>query len=194
MPPQFLSRALLSCRRAPMRKPFFLVAAVVLSGALACAFAQAQSIPPGDVPATERANEPWRTDRFYLETSLYTVHFHSDQAHDNHQKLILGEWNITEQWLLGAAFFDNSFGQSSQYVYGGWRYRPLERVQPFYLKFSAGLVHGYRDQYRDKIPFNHSGIAPVFVPSFGYCFGRICSEVVVFGGAGLLWTLGVTIP
>jgi hypothetical protein len=194
MPPQFLSRAPLSCRRAPMRKPIFLVAAVVLSGVLACAFAQAQSIPPRDAPSTEKPDEPWRTDRFYLETSLHTVHFHSDPAHVNNQKLILGEWNITEQWLLGASFFDNSFGQPSQYVYGGWRFRPFESAQPFYVKVSAGLVHGYKDQYRDKIPFNHSGIAPVIVPSVGYCFSRICSEVVIFGGAGLLWTLGVTIP
>ena len=193
MPPQLLSRAPMRCRRASMRKPLFLAAALSLSCALACSLAQAQSSPPADA-ATEQAADPWRTDRFYLETSLLTVHFHSDERHDDHQKLILGEWNITEQWLLGASVFDNSFGQPSQYIYGGWRYRPFERALPFYLKVSAGLVHGYKDQYRDKIPFNHSGIAPVFVPSFGYCFGRICSEVVVFGGAGLLWTLGVMIP
>lgn len=180
-----------------MRKPLFLAAAVVFSGALACAFAQAQSTPSvdaGAAPTTETPAEPWRTDRFYLETSLYTHHFHSDPAHVNNQKLILGEWNITEQWLVGASVFDNSFGQRSEYVYGGWRYRPFERVQPFYLKVSAGLVRGYKDAYRDKIPFNHSGVAPVVIPSIGYCFGRVCSEMVVFGGAGMLWTLGVTIP
>ena len=140
------------------------------------------------------AAEPWRTDRFYLETSLYTHHFSYDAAHVDKQKLILGEWNITEQWLVGASVFDNSFGQPSQYVYGGWRYRPFEQVQPFYVKVSAGLTHGYKDQYRDKIPFNHSGIAPVVIPSVGFCVSRICSELVLFGGAGVLLTLGVTIP
>jgi hypothetical protein len=142
----------------------------------------------------ESVAEPWRTDRFYLETSLYTRHFSYDPAHVDKQKLILGEWNITEQWLVGASFFDNSFGQPSQYIYGGWRYRPFEQLQPFYFKVSAGLTHGYKDQYRDKIPFNHSGIAPVVIPSVGYCFSRVCSEVILFGGAGLLVTLGVTIP
>jgi hypothetical protein len=193
MPPQLLPRVPVLCRRASMQNPLFLATALALSCALACGLAQAQSSPPADT-ATEQAADPSRTDRFYLETSLYTVHFHSDENHDNHQKLILGEWNITEQWLLGASIFDNSFGQPSQYVYGGWRYRPFGLAQPFYLKVSAGLVHGYKDQYRDKIPFNHSGVAPVVVPSIGYCFGRVCSEVVVFGGAGLLWTLGVTVP
>jgi len=150
--------------------------------------------PPQPASQAESVADPWRTDRFYLETSLYTHHFSYDAAHVDKQKLILGEWNITEQWLVGASFFDNSFGQPTQYVYGGWRYRPFEQLQPFYIKLSAGLVHGYKDPYRDKIPFNHSGVAPAIVPSVGYCFNRFCSELILFGGAGMLITLGVTIP
>ena len=183
------------CCRVGMRKSMSFFAAGAVAVALAGAVQAQSTASPDTAPAaSDRPAEPWRTDRFYLETSVHTVHFHSDPAHVNNQKLILGEWNITEQWLLGASVFDNSFGQRSEYVYGGWRYRPFERAQPFYLKISAGLVHGYKDQYRDKIPFNHSGVAPVIVPSLGYCFDRICSEMVVFGGAGLLWTIGVTIP
>jgi hypothetical protein len=154
----------------------------------------ARPAPQATAASVWDAPEPWRTDRFYLETSVYTRHFHYDPAHDDSQNLILGEWNITEQWLAGASVFDNSFGQSSQYVYGGYRFRPFERLQPLYFKVSAGLVHGYRGQYRDKIPLNHSGIAPVIVPSVGYCLNRFCSELVVFGGAGALVTFGVTIP
>ena len=156
----------------------------------------APSAPPAPLAAASAwdAPEPWRTDRFYLETSVYTTHFHYDAAHDDHQNLILGEWNITEQWLVGASVFDNSFGQTSQYVYGGYRFRPFESLQPLYFKLSAGLVHGYTGQYRDKIPLNKSGIAPVVVPSVGYCFNRFCSELVIFGTAGALVTVGVTIP
>ena len=108
--------------------------------------AQATAASPWDAP------EPWRTDRFYLETSVYTRHFHYDPAHDDRQNLILGEWNITEQWLAGASVFDNSFGQSSQYVYGGYRFRPFERLQPLYFKVSAGLVHGYRGSVPGQDP------------------------------------------
>lgn len=169
-----------------------LVAAVSLYMLTTSAFAQSPPATPAS--QAEGVSEPWRTDRFYLETSLYTRHFSSDPAHVDKQKLILGEWNITEQWLVGASFFDNSFGQPTQYVYGGWRYRPFEQLQPFYVKVSAGLTHGYKDQYRDKIPFNHSGVAPIVIPSIGYCFSRVCSELVLFGGAGMLVTLGVTIP
>jgi hypothetical protein len=62
------------------------------------------------------------------------------------------------------------------------------------VKVLGGIIHGYHGQYRDKIPFNHSGVAPVIIPSVGYCISRVCSELVVLGGAGLLLTLGVTIP
>jgi hypothetical protein len=182
-------------------QPFSAPLASAVAGSLLAMLATggwAQSSPgaPPDAraPQAETVYEPWRTDRFYLETSLYTHHFHYDAAHVDKQKLILGEWNITEQWLVGASFFDNSFGQPTQYVYGGWRYRPFEQFQPFYIKLSAGLVHGYKDPYQNKIPFNHSGVAPGFVPSVGYCFNRFCSELILFGGAGMLITLGVTIP
>lgn len=173
-----------------------IVATVLLHMLTTGAFAQSPPSSPPAPPASqaEGVAEPWRTDRFYFETSLYTRHFSYDAAHVDKQKLILGEWNITEQWLVGASFFDNSFGQPTQYVYGGWRYRPFEQLQPFYVKVSAGLTHGYKDQYRDKIPFNHSGIAPIVIPSIGYCFSRVCSQLVLFGGAGMLVTLGVTIP
>jgi hypothetical protein len=140
------------------------------------------------------APEPWRTDRFFLATSVYTKHFNYNPAHDDHQNLIQGEWNVTEQWLAGAALFDNSFGQATQYVYGGYRFRPLEQLQPLYLKVSAGLVHGYSGQYQDKIPFNNLGTAPVIIPSIGYCVNRFCSEAVFFGIAGVMVTIGVTVP
>lgn len=172
-----------------------------------CAFAQTLA-PDREAPATRSAPllssssggsawdapQPWRTDRFYLETSLYTRHFHYDPEHNNRQNLILGEWNLNQEWLGGAALFKNSFGQTSQYVYGGYRLRPFETLQPLYIKLSAGLVHGYTGQYQGKIPFNGAGVAPVVVPSVGYCLNRFCAEFVVFGAAGTLVTVGVTLP
>jgi hypothetical protein len=183
------------------------LAALVVAGGTH-AQPQPSPAPAADTPAVSGAQpaeatlvkspwdapEPWRTDRFYLETSLYTVHFNGDSDHDNSQQLILFEWNITEQWLVGAAVFDNSYGQSSQYVYGGYRFRPFEKAQELYFKISAGIVHGYKGEYQNKIPFNGSGFAPVIVPSVGYCINRFCSELVIFGTAGALLTFGVTLP
>ena len=157
----------------------------------------AQAAPPAPQPTAAsawEAPEPWRTDRFFVETSVYTRHFHSDSSHDNDQRLILGEWNIDEKWLVGATEFDNSFDQPCQYVYGGYRVRPFESVQPLYLKLTAGLLHGYTGRYQDKIPFNSSGVAPAILPALGYCLNRFCSELVLFGLYGTLVTAGLTIP
>lgn len=182
------------------RKGAIALAVVLLCGMAAGPAAAQSGSPtpessvPAAIPSAWSAPEPWRTDRFFLETSVYTVHFNSDPAHDNSQRLILGEWNITEQWLVGASFFDNSFGQRSEYVYGGFRFRPFDSLQQLYFKITAGLVHGYDGQYQDKIPFSNYGIAPAIVPSVGYCINRYCSELVIFGTAGALLTFGVTIP
>jgi hypothetical protein len=157
------------------------------------------ALPPPPAPQLAAASsldapEPWRTDRFYIETSIYTRHFHYDPAHDDHQHLILADWNITEHWLVGASAFDNSFNQPSQYVYGAYRFRPFARQQPLYFKLSAGFVHGYTGKYRNNIPFNGAGIAPAILPSVGYCLNRFCSELVLFGIAGTLVTFGISIP
>jgi hypothetical protein len=151
---------------------------------------------PAAPPATSAwdAPEPWRTDPFYLQTSVYTHHFDYNPEHDNHQHLIAAEWNITQQWLVGASAFDNSFDQPTQYVYGGYRFRPFESLQPLYLKLTAGLVHGYTGEHQNSIPLNNLGTAPAIVPTLGYCLNRFCSELVVFGLAGALVTVGFTVP
>ncbi|MCC7327215.1 MAG: hypothetical protein IT521_10490 [Burkholderiales bacterium] len=182
---------------------FFPALALALALAFIPSAVPAQSDPAPTAAATattspERsvwdAPEPWRSDRFYLETSVYTRHYSYDPDHVDQQNLILFEYNITESWLVGGAVFDNSFGQSSQFVYGGYRFRPFENLQPLYIKVAAGVLHGYRGEFQDKIPMNSSGFAPGIVPSVGYCIRRYCSEVVFFGTAGLLVTFGVTLP
>ena len=140
------------------------------------------------------APEPWRTDRWFFQTSVYTRHYSYDPAHDDHQKLILVEYNITEPWLVGASAFDNSIGQPSQFVYGGRRVRPFEDLQSLYFKIGAGILHGYTGRYQNKVPYNQNGWSPGIIPSVGYCLKRFCSEVVLFGTAGFMVTVGVTVP
>lgn len=175
--------------------------ALVVGGAcVAPSIAQtSEPVAPATQSSPWSAPEPWRTDRFYLQTSLATRHFSPSPDHVNNQKLLNAEWRFnsfgaTGQWLAGAAFFDNSFGQASQYVYAGWLVRPIEGLQPLYFKVTAGALHGYKGEYQNKIPLNSSGVAPAIIPSMGYCLNRVCSELVLFGGAGIMLTLGVTLP
>jgi hypothetical protein len=185
------------------RVPALLLTAACCLGA-APAMAESTGAAPGSegtpvVASAWDAPEPWRTDRFYVQTSLATVHFNPDDDHTNNQKLIYGEWRLSERWLegqvlVGASAFDNSYGQPSQFVFGGLLWRPFDSAPAAYVKLAAGVVHGYKDEYQDKIPFNNSGYAPAIIPAVGYCYHRVCSEMVIFGTAGLMWTLGVTLP
>jgi hypothetical protein len=185
------------------RVPALLLTAACCLGA-APAMAGSTGAAPGSEGAPVMASawdapEPWRTDRFYVQTSLATLHFNPDDDHTNNQKLIYGEWRLSERWLegqvlVGASAFDNSYGQPSQFVFGGLLWRPFDSAPAAYVKLAAGVVHGYKDEYQDKIPFNNSGYAPAIIPAIGYCYHRVCSEMVIFGTAGLMWTLGVTLP
>lgn len=188
------SRAALQVRRRALG------AAALALGVAVSTSAGAQATAPAAIDTSAwSAPEPWRTDRFYLQTSVATVHFHPDPDHVNKQNLVNVEWRFDEfwgggQWLAGAAIFKNSFGQPSQYVYGGWLARPFVDAQPLYFKITAGALHGYKEPYQDKIPFNSSGVAPAILPSMGYCYRRFCSELVIFGTAGAMLTAGVTLP
>jgi len=175
--------------------------------AMLCAgVAHAQATDPaasslGSLWATKAdwdAPEPWRTDRWYVQFAAYTWHYSYDPDHQQSYAVDttykLNERWLGGQWFVGLGLFQNSFGQFSQYLYGGLQWRPIEEHQPFYIKVSAGLLHGYEGQYRDKIPFNHYGTAPAIVPSVGYCYIRYCGEFVVLGGNGALFMVGVTVP
>lgn len=153
------------------------------------------------VPAPREAwdaPEPWKTDRFYFQFAYYTLHFNPDPEH--HQSYLFDmeyrfdKYWLDGQWFTGLSLFQNSFGQFSQYVYGGLQWRPWREYPKGYVKVSAGLLHGYKGEYRDKIPFNHYEIAPAIIPSVGYCWSRVCGEFVLLGASAALFTVGVTVP
>jgi len=163
--------------RAPVRKVL-----------LAIAFGAAAA----GVDAAEDAASPQsREARWLFQTSVYTRHYHFDPRHNNHQRLLnLERWSAAGNGL-GIAFFDNSFGQPSQYVYGGKFWRPLDSAPLLHLKLTAGLISGYKDEYQDKIPYNRNGIAPAVLPSVGISGRRFSTEVVLLWNAGAMFTVGV---
>jgi hypothetical protein len=114
-------------------------------------------------------DDPWHITEWRLQTSLYTKHWDPDPEHNNHQKLIGIEAGFANRWRLGAAIFENSFYQNSQLLYAGkeWNFPGSKNA---YFKLMGGLLHGYKDEYKNKIPFNNLGIAPVILPAIGYRF------------------------
>lgn len=130
------------------------------------------------------------SDRWYFQTSAVTVHFDSAPEHNNDQQLLNVEWQHRGRWVFGGAYFQNSFGQPSQYVYGGRIWRPFATLSSLHLKLTGGLLHGYKGEYQNNIPLNNLGVAPALAPAIGFSGRRFATEVVLFGNSGLMWNVG----
>jgi hypothetical protein len=136
----------------------------------------------GNASAMEIAE--WR-----FQTSLYTKHWSPDPEHVNNTKLLNIEFETTTRWIYGFAHFDNSFGQPSQYLYAGYSW-PLFSKDWTYFKLTGGFLHGYKEPYEDKIPLNNLGVAPAIIPTFGFKYKRVFSEVQILGLAAVTVTAG----
>ena len=62
---------------------------------------------------------------------------------------------------------------------------------PVYVKLTGGAIQGYRGEYRDKIPLNRFGVAPVIIPSVGAHYGPVAAELVLLGFNAAMVTTGV---
>ena len=179
-----------------------IAAAAVLVATLAAGSAWAQTSPVAPIAAMNTASADGRTadtwlrngDSFFVQYSVYTKHFSQNPEHVNHNQLINVEVqsNYDRVWgadktLFGLAFFKNSFGQPSQWLYWGqkWDVTPY-----FYAKLSAGLLHGYKGKYRDKIPFNKAGVAPGIIPSIGFQYKGFTIQTNFLGTSAVLVAVG----
>jgi hypothetical protein len=126
-----------------------------------------------------------------LQLGPYVHHWDSDPEHDNTPDLVGLEYMAPTQWLGGASFLRNSFGQPTEYYYVGKRW-DLDALNPnLYIKVTAGALLGYTGRYEDKIPFNHNGVAFAVVPAVGYQIDRFNAQVALLGTAGVMFTIGV---
>jgi len=209
-PSRRASRLLLSVARLRVPRIARSLAAAALFAICGIAYAQSDgeaakpqtdadaSLPSLWAPDAWDAPEPWKTDRWYVQTAYYTWHFHYDANHK--QSILLDtEYRLNEywlggQWIVGLTLFTNSFGQFSQYLYGALKWRPIPDDQKFYVNVSAGFLHGYEGEYKNKIPFNSTGTAPAIIPSIGYCWVRYCTEAAFLGANAMLFTVGMTVP
>ena len=139
-------------------------------------------ITTGNASAMEIAE--WR-----FQTSLYTKHWSPDPEHVNNSKLLNLEFETTTRWIYGFAYFDNSFGQPSQYLYAGYSW-PLFHRDWAYFKLTGGFLHGYKEPHENKIPLNGLGVAPAIVPTFGLRYKRVFTELQILGTSAITVTAG----
>lgn len=120
--------------------------------------------------------------------SPYTLHYHPSDDHKN--VVMVGiEREYPDAKLDGVTLFTNSFGQPTVYVYPwGGAYHDLGGIKRLSFKWTAGLLYGYKDPYKDKVPYNHNGFSPAVVPALAYEFKAGWSGQLNFlGTAGLMF-------
>ena len=124
-----------------------------------------QPVPPLDngTPTVEGMPESpeavagaitWR-----LNVAPLTLHFSSDPDHRNVYMLGV-ERQRTDGYLIGAAWFRNSFGQPSGFVYAGQRFERFYGHDPLYLELTAGVLYGYVPPYDHEVPVELSRLFP----------------------------------
>jgi hypothetical protein len=141
-------------------------------------------------------------DRLRISYAPRAFHFNPSPDHADYNHLVAAEL-LTQRWtfwradrsLVGLALFDNSFGQFSQYAYFGqeWDLRQFAGGR-FYANVTAGLLHGYKEPFENKIPLNHLGVAPAIIPTAGWRTGRLNLSVTLLGANAIIigggWTFG----
>ena len=118
--------------------------------------------------------------------SPYTKHYTYSPAHKP-VWLVGYEQQLPDKSLRGSAFFSNSFGQEALYVFlWGRRYDDVLGVDGLYVKWTAGVIYGYKEPYNNNLPLNYSGFSPVIVPSIGYQINSAWSADAQFLGKAAL--------
>ena len=126
--------------------------------------------------------------------SPYTIHIHPSPEHKPVWAVGVEREN-QDNWVLGAAYFSNSFGQKSGYLSVGQRYLGIWDRPPLFFQWSAGLLYGYRGKYENKVPFNYNGFSPGAIVSLGWVFTpQLSTQVNLLGDAGVMFQFNYTLP
>jgi hypothetical protein len=124
-----------------------------------------------------------------LTVAPVSTHFRYSEEHQNAWAIGV-ERQRPDDWLGGAAFFSNSFGQPSGYVYVGKRFPGLFDQAPLFAQATAGLMYGYVGKFESKVPLNYNGFSPGAVVSLGWQFNaQFATTVHLLGDAGLMLQL-----
>jgi len=142
-------------------------------------------------PFAAQAEGHWYSyDHLYFQAGSY-VHFHSDDDFAGNRLFASLEAIKSNNWLYGLALFNNSFDQFSQYLYGGKIFNFHGRLDGIHAKITAGLLHGYKGDFKDRVPYNNAGVSPAVIPGIGYKDGRFGADAFLLGFSGVLFTVGM---
>jgi hypothetical protein len=167
----------------------FLVPALALAAACTAPSVCAQTTtPPAATATTTPAVAAPSTDGvlWRVMASPYTIHYSHDEKH-RAVWMVGVERERSDGMLLGAVYFSNSFGQPSGFVYGGQRLYDFSPYPQLFAQWTAGVLYGYRGEFKDKVPFNYGGFSPGVVLALGWQFTpRYSVQANVLGNSALM--------
>ena len=178
--------------RYPTRRPerpFFFICIAAISAVTAITAC----------PTTARAHD-WNYNIFddpgtwRVMVSPYTGHFRPSPEHRPVYALGL-QRQRDDGRIAGAAYFRNSFGQPSAYVYVGQHYENILGVPQWTAQWTAGVLYGYVGKYKNKVPLNVGGFSPGAVLSTGWKLTpRASAELHLLGDAAVMLQLSYQLP
>ena len=120
-------------------------------------------------------------------------HFNPKPEHTNKPIILSYDRFYSDSNFYGLALFNNSFGQFSQYIYKGHKFE--SRFDNIHYELSYGILHGYKDEYQDRIPINtREGFGIGAIPSIIYTKDKTqIFGVSLMGVAGLIFSYSIKI-
>ena len=171
--------------------------AAIAAALLFTAAAQAQTSTPAEGPGLVVRNwrsatdwQAWQnTGHWRFVLAPFAHHFRYSEEH----RYVWGmgmERQRGDDWIAGASFFKNSFGQPSSYLYVGKRFPALFDQPQLFGQVSGGLLYGYRGKFQHKVPLNSNGFSPGALVSLGWQFTpRVAATAHMLGDAGVMFQL-----
>ncbi len=134
--------------------------------------------------------QAWQdTGHWRVVASPFSHHFRYSEEHRYVWALGL-ERQRGDDWIAGASYFSNSFGQPSSYLYVGKRFPALFDQPQLFGQVSGGLMYGYRGKFQSKVPLNYKGFSPGALVSLGWQFTpRVTATAHMLGDAGVMFQL-----
>ena len=140
------------------------------------------------------APEASQNVKLHLQVSPFTYHYTYDEGHK--KVIMVGlEREFVSGKLDGLTAFSNSFGQPCVYVYPwGGVWHGVAGVEDLSVKWTAGVLYGYKPPYDNKVPLNQGGFSPAAILAVAYQFAPGWSaQVNMLGTAALMFQLNMAI-
>jgi hypothetical protein len=146
------------------------------------------------LPGAAVAQESWfpAGDKIRIAYTPKAFHFVTDSDYVDWNNIVALEWVTPRHTFwdanrthFGISVFNNSYGQPSQAIYAGleWDWTSALGGDVF-LSLSAGLVHGYKEPWEDKLPLNSAlGVGVTLVPSITWQRSGIGITATLTGSA-----------